>query len=91
MYQVYSRRWFIMVSMMICNMTGYMLNVSFAPVAPTASEYFNINGDMIDMFPLVGMGINVPGLLIGLFLIDKFGIKVGECRVELRVVVCESE
>jgi len=66
-----------MVSMMICNMTGYMLNVSFAPVAPTASEYFHVNGDMIDMFPLVGMGINVPGLLIGLFLIDKFGTKVG--------------
>ena len=39
-YRVYKRRWFIMLAMMLCNMLGYMLNVSFAPVAPTAAEYY---------------------------------------------------
>ena len=39
-YRDYKRRWFIMLAMMLCNMLGYMLNVSFAPVAPTAAEYY---------------------------------------------------
>ena len=49
----------------------------FAPVAPSAAEYYNVTGDMIDMFPLVGMAVNVPGLITALFCVDKFGIKVG--------------
>ena len=40
------------------------------------ASYYQVTGDMIDMFPLVGMGVNIPGLLIGLFFIDKYGIKV---------------
>lgn len=58
-------------------MVGYMTTISLAPVAPSAASYYQVSGDMIDMFPLVGMGVNIPGLLIGLFFIDKYGIKVG--------------
>jgi len=76
-YRVYKRRWFIMLAMMLCNMLGYMLNVSFAPVAPTAAEYYQVSGDMIDLFPLVGLGVNVPGLLLALFFMERYGIKVG--------------
>ena len=46
-------------------------------MAPSAAEYYNVTGDMIDMFPLVGMAVNVPGLITALFCVDKFGIKVG--------------
>ena len=35
-----------------------------------------VSGDKIDMFPLVGLGVNVPGLIIALFCIDKYGPKV---------------
>ena len=65
-----------MTSVILLNICGYMLSVSFAPVAPEAAEYYEVSGDMIDMFPLVGMGVNIPGVLIGLFCIDKWGIKV---------------
>ena len=66
-----------MISVISLNMVGYMTTISLAPVAPTAAEYYQVSGDRIDMFPLVGMGVNVPGLLIGLFIIEKYGIKVG--------------
>ena len=58
-----------MTSVILLNICGYMLSVSFAPVAPEAAEYYSVSGDMIDMFPLVGMGVNIPGVLIGLFCI----------------------
>ena len=76
-FRVYKRRWLIMISVISLNMVGYMTTISLAPVAPTAAEYYQVSGDRIDMFPLVGMGVNVPGLLIGLFIIEKYGIKVG--------------
>ena len=70
------RRWLVMTSVILLNICGYMLSVSFAPVAPEAAEYYEVSGDMIDMFPLVAMGVNIPGVLVGLFCIDKWGIKV---------------
>lgn len=76
-YRVYRRRWLVMLSVVSLNMVGYMTTISLAPVAPSAASYYQVSGDMIDMFPLVGMGVNIPGLLIGLFFIDKYGIKVG--------------
>ena len=71
-----------MMAVVVLNMAGYMLTIGFAPVAPSAAEYYNVSGDMIDMFPLVGMGVNVPGLIIALFCIDKYGIKVGEALAD---------
>lgn len=65
-----------MTSVILLNICGYMLSVSFGPVARQAAEYYDVSGDMIDMFPLVGLGVNVPGVLVGLFCIDKWGIKV---------------
>ena len=76
MYTLYTRRWFIMLSVIFLNMAGYMFTIGFAPVANSAATYYNVTGDMVDMFPLVGMGANVPGLFAALFCIDKFGIKV---------------
>ena len=78
MYTLYTRRWFIMLSVIFLNMAGYMFTIGFAPVANSAATYYNVTGDMVDMFPLVGMGANVPGLFAALFCIDKFGIKVGQ-------------
>ena len=65
-----------MTSVILLNICGYMLAVSFGPVAREAAEYYDVSGDMIDMIPLVGLGVNIPGVLIGLFCIDKWGIKV---------------
>ena len=65
-----------MTSAILLNICGYMLSVSFSPVAREAAEYYDVTADMIDMFPLVGLGVNVPGVLTGLFCINKWGIKV---------------
>ena len=42
-----------MTSVILLNICGYMLSVSFGPVARQAAEYYDVSGDMIDMFPLV--------------------------------------
>ena len=49
---------------------------SFGPVAPKAAEYYGVNGNMIDLFHIVGMAINIPGMFIAIYCIDRFGIKV---------------
>ena len=72
-----------MLSVIFLNMAGYMFTIGFAPVANSAATYYNVTGDMVDMFPLVGMGANVPGLFAALFCIDKFGIKVGQYLISL--------
>ena len=90
MYTLYTRRWFIMLSVIFLNMAGYMFTIGFAPVANSAATYYNVTGDMVDMFPLVGMGANVPGLFAALFCIDKFGIKVGQYHYQISVSVSRS-
>jgi len=62
---------------MSLNMVGYMMAISFGPVAPQAAEYYGVSGDMIDLFPIIGMSINFPGMFIAVYCIDKFGIKAG--------------
>ena len=45
-------------------------------MAPQAAKYYGVSGNMIDLFPIVGMAINMPGMFIAVYCIDRFGIKV---------------
>jgi len=76
-FVTYKRRWVVISCVMSLNMVGYMMAISFGPVAPQAAEYYGVSGSMIDLFPMVGMAINMPGMFIAVYCIDRFGIKAG--------------
>jgi hypothetical protein len=59
-------------------------DISFGPVAPQAAEYYGVSGNMIDLFPIVGMAINMPGMFIAVYCIDRFGIKVRTTEESIR-------
>ena len=61
----------VMACLMMLNMAGYMMSVSFGPVAPQAAQYYSVSGSMIDLFPLVALGINMPAMFSAIYCIDR--------------------
>jgi len=76
-FVTYRQRFVVIACVMSLNMVGYMMAISFGPVASQAAEYYGVTGSMIDLFPIIGMTINMPGMFIAVYCIDRFGIKVG--------------
>jgi len=76
-YKTYPRRWLVMASIMTLNIFGYCLSISFGPVASQASEYYQVPGPTIDLIPLVALAVNMPGMFVAVYCIDRFGVKVG--------------
>ena len=75
-YKTYTRRWGVLASVVSLNMVSYMLVVSFGPIASTAAIFYGVDGDMIDLFALIAMAINIPVMFVSIFCAERFGIQV---------------
>ena len=76
LYKTYTRRWGVLASVVSLNMVSYMLVVSFGPIASTAAIFYGVDGDMIDLFALIAMAINIPVMFVSIFCAERFGIQV---------------
>ena len=71
-YKVYKTRWLFLATLVSLNTISYLIGVSFSPVATLVTQYYNIDGDQIDLLVLTGWSIHVIGMLVSIYLIGKY-------------------
>ncbi|XP_066468724.1 solute carrier family 49 member A3 [Tiliqua scincoides] len=74
-FQVYKRRWFLLVVVCLLNCSNAMLWLTFAPVADITAEYFHTSLDRVNWLTLVFLVISVPFGLLGIWILDTVGLK----------------
>ncbi|XP_040579665.1 solute carrier family 49 member A3 [Lepeophtheirus salmonis] len=70
-FVTYSTRWFVLKAVVLMNMGCYLLNVSLAAVSTSAAKYYEVSGDKIDIISISQNLVSIPGIWIGIFLIEK--------------------
>ena len=75
-YKTYKRRWGVLATVFVTNFTTFANVTSYLAVAARAAEYFDADDVKMDYFSLLGIIFTAPGMLIAVFLVNKFGLKV---------------
>lgn len=71
----YKRRWGMLAIIASLNACNALFWLSFAPVALTASRYYNVSTIWIDMMSIVFMILYIPAGVISSWVLDKYGLR----------------
>ena len=76
-YKVYPERWWLLATVVILNLGNYAHFVAFPSIAKQAAKHYDQSGEMMDLIPTVSMAFGVPFTLIGAYIVDRYGLKIG--------------
>ena len=75
-YTAMPRRWGVMVTIMLTNITAFLINTCYFSVAPFAAKFFDVDETEFDLLILVNLLILPPFMLVAVFVAERFGLKV---------------
>ena len=75
-YKVYKTRWLVLLNLALLNTINFLIGVSFGPVATLVTQYYQIDGDRIDLLVLTGWGIHIVGVLASIYFIGRFHLLI---------------
>ena len=75
-YKVYKTRWLFLLTLALQNTICFLIGVSFSPVATLVTQYYQIDGDRIDLLVLSACGIHVIGILVSIYFIGRFHLLI---------------
>ena len=76
-YTVYPRRWFVLVTVALLNLSTNALWMSYPAVANVSAEYFDKDLNSVDLFGTIGLYVGIPFCLISTFIYDFYGFRTG--------------
>ena len=76
-YTVYPRRWFVLLTVTLLNLSTNALWMSYPAVANVSAEYFDKDLNSVDLFGTVGLYVGIPFCLISTFIYDFYGFRTG--------------
>uniref|UniRef100_K1QVM3 Major facilitator superfamily domain-containing protein 7-a n=1 Tax=Magallana gigas TaxID=29159 RepID=K1QVM3_MAGGI len=74
-YVVYARRWFILIVIVILNLSNAMTWITFSPIADLTSTYYNINAFKVNVLSLIFMVASVPFGFTASWVLDTYGLR----------------
>ena len=75
-YTAMPRRWGVMATIMLTNITAFLINTCYFSVAPFAAKFFDVNETEFDLLILVNLLILPPFMLVAVFVAERCGLKV---------------
>ena len=75
-YTAMPRRWGVMVTIMLTNITAFLVNTCYFSVAPFAAKFFDVDEAEFDLLILVNLLVLPPFMLVAVFVAERFGLKV---------------
>ena len=70
------RRWGVMATIMLTNITAFLINTCYFSVAPFAAKFFDVDETEFDLLILVNLLILPPFMLVAVFVAERCGLKV---------------
>lgn len=75
-YVSYKRRWYILATLAVLNLSSAVQWLSFAPIAYKAADFYATNVSVINMISAVFMMALVPAGLCAMWILDTFDLKL---------------
>lgn len=75
-YVTYKRRWFLLATLALLNVSNAMIWLTYGPVAYKASSFYETSLDTINFMSVVFMITGIPCGFIATWLIDTFGLRL---------------
>eukprot|EP00064_Thunnus_orientalis_P022131 superscaffoldBa00007198_g22316 len=75
-FQVYKRRWFVLLVLCLLNCSNATIWLTFAPVADQSAEYLNVSLEDINWLSLVYMVVAIPLSFGTTWMLDTFGLRI---------------
>ena len=75
-YTAMPRRWGVMATIMLTNITAFLINTCYFSVAPFAAKFFDVDESEFDLLILVNLLILPPFMLVAVFVAERYGLKV---------------
>ena len=69
-YKVYRRRWFVLTTVALLNISTNALWMSYPSVANVISEYFNKSINAVDLLGTISLYVGIPCCLLVTFIYD---------------------
>ena len=69
-YKVYQRRWFVLTTVALLNISTNALWMSYPSVANVVSEYFNKSINAVDLLGTISLYVGIPCCLLVTFIYD---------------------
>ncbi|XP_062581592.1 solute carrier family 49 member A3-like [Saccostrea cucullata] len=74
-YVVYARRWFILLVIVILNLSNAMTWITFSPIADLTSTYYDVNAFKVNILSLIFMVASVPFGFTASWVLDTYGLR----------------
>uniref|UniRef100_H2Y906 Major facilitator superfamily (MFS) profile domain-containing protein n=1 Tax=Ciona savignyi TaxID=51511 RepID=H2Y906_CIOSA len=74
-FKVYKRRWYLLATLCVLNISNAMIWLTFGPVAYKASTFYNTSLDTINWLSVVFMITGIPCGICATWMIDTLGLR----------------
>lgn len=74
-FKRYKRRWGMLAIIAVLNAVNALFWLTFAPVAPTASRYYDVSTTWIDMMSIIFMIFYIPAGFASSWVLDHHGLR----------------
>ncbi|XP_071506515.1 solute carrier family 49 member A3-like [Diadema antillarum] len=75
-FKTYKRRWYILSTMAVLNISNAMSWICFAAVTNFTAEYFEVSIDAVSFFSLVFLIVSIPGGFLAAWELDTYGLRL---------------
>ena len=76
-YRTYRRRWLVLITVTLLNLSNNALWISYSAVANVATEYFGKTVNQIDLLATISFYVGIPMCLVSTFVVDALGFRAG--------------
>ena len=70
------RRWGVMATIMVTNITAFLINTCYFSVAPFAAKFFDVDENEFDLLILINLLVLPSFMLVAVFVAERCGLKV---------------
>ncbi|KAJ8025986.1 Solute carrier family 49 member A3 [Holothuria leucospilota] len=75
-YVTYPRRWYILATVAVLNISNAMAWINFAAITNFSAEYYSATTDQINWLSIVYLVVSIPIGFVSIWVMDNLGIRV---------------
>lgn len=73
---VYKRRWFVLATVAMLNVSLNILWISFSSVASSVAYYYQVAPSDVNLLSAIGFLVGLPVCLLSTWMVDRFGLRL---------------
>ena len=74
-FRIYNRRWFVLATVALLNMSINALWISFSSIASSVAFYYNVNPSGVDLLSGIGFAVGIPVSIAMTYSVDRLGLR----------------